>query len=376
MDGGESGPHPRPPVVFALRSGCRRAMRSLQECWLTGKVTGVTMATKDYYGVLGVSRTATEKEIKSAYRKLARKFHPDVNPGDRKAEERFKEIAEAYEVLSNPDQRRKYDQFGHLGDAWKHAGEAGFGQPGGGGARWQSTDMGGGMGGFEGVDLSDLLGNFFGGGRGQAGGFRRPQPTPHKGEDVQYEAEVTLEEAFAGTERTLSLVVHEACPTCGGSGMVKNAPCGSCGGAGAVERPKTLTVKIPKGVQDGARVRLAGQGGPGQYGGPPGDLYIIPRIQPNARFERKGDDLYTEVGVTFPDAALGAEVEVQTMTGPVTTRVPAGTSSGQSLRLRGKGMPHLRGEGHGDLYARVRVLVPREVTAQQRELIEELRRSM
>lgn len=330
------------------------------------------MATKDYYTILGVSRTATEKEIKSAYRKLARKYHPDVNPGDTKAEERFKEIAEAYEVLSDPEKRKKYDQFGHLGDAWKHAGEAGFGfgQHGGGGAQWRSAedfDFGG--------DFADILGSFFGGGaRGRAGTFRRPQPGPQHGEDLQYEVEITLGEAYTGTERSLTLTVPEACPTCQGVGMMNNRPCPGCHGSGVVDRQKTLTVKIPRGVQDGSKIRLAGQGSPGQYGGPAGDLYLIPKISPHPRFERKGDDLYTEVPVTFPEAALGAEIEFPTLGGLVTTRVPAGISSGQSMRLRGKGMPRLRGEGTGDLYVKVRVVVPKNLTPRERELVEELQR--
>lgn len=331
------------------------------------------MAAKDYYSILGVSRNASEKEIKSAYRKLARKLHPDVNPGDTRAEERFKEIAEAYEVLSDPEKRKRYDQFGHLGDAWKHAGAGGFnaGQPGGG--AWQQSYNGNPEDFQFGGDIADILGNLFGGGRAHAGGgFRRPQPGPQRGEDLQHEVELTLEEAYAGSERTLTMSMHEMCPTCHGTGVAGSRACPTCGGAGAVERPKTLTVKIPRGVQDGAKIRLAGQGGPGQYGGSTGDLFLIPRIQPNARYERKGDDLYTEISVTFPQAALGGEVQVPTMTGSVTLRIPAGTSSGQNLRLRGKGMPKLRDDGFGDLYAKVRVTVPKQLTDRERQLIEEL----
>ena len=325
-------------------------------------------AAKDYYQILGVSRSATEKEIKSAYRKLARKHHPDVNPGNAGAEEQFKNISEAYDVLSDAEKRKKYDQFGHLGDAWKHAGEGGFpggGQPGG--AQWHSygnpQDMG--------IDLEDLLGGMFSGqGRG---GFRR-QRMAAKGEDLQYEVEITLEEAYHGAERAISLAVHEACPTCQGTGAVNNRACPTCGGSGMVERPQTLTVKIPHGVHDGAKIRLAGKGGPGIHGGPAGDLYLIPRILPHARFERKGDDLYTEIPVSFPDAALGADVQVPSMSGPLTAHVPEGTSSGQSLRLRGKGMPKLHGGGHGDLYAKIRVTVPKSLSPHERELIEELQR--
>ncbi|MHB9132155.1 MAG: DnaJ C-terminal domain-containing protein [Armatimonadota bacterium] len=329
-------------------------------------------AAKNYYNTLGVSRTASEKEIKSAYRKLARKYHPDVNPGDASAEEKFKEVSEAYEVLSDSEKRKKYDQYGHLGDAWRHAdqmgGGFGAGRPGGGGQRVHVNpeDLGG--------DFGDILSGLFGGMRGGGGFHRRQAPT--RGEDVQYEVDITLEEAYHGTERTLQLAVHEACPTCHGTGMTGNQPCQTCGGQGVVERPKTLTVKIPKGVKDGAKIRLAGKGGPGMFGGPAGDLYLLPRILPNSHYERKGDDLYTEVAVTFPQAALGSEIEVPTLAGPVTAMVPAGTSSGQSLRLRGKGMPLLKGEGFGDLYVKIRVTVPKRLTEHQRQLVEELRQSL
>ncbi len=322
---------------------------------------------KDYYKLLGVSRTATEKEIKSAYRKLARKLHPDVNPGDTSAEDRFKEVSEAYEVLSDPEKRQKYDQFGHLGDAWRHAGEGGF-HPGGGGAQWQQMNQGE-FG--ANVDLNDLLGGLFGG----RGGHFRPQRTASKGEDQQYEIEITLEEAYHGTERTVTLGTQDVCPNCHGSGTVNNRTCGTCGGVGMVERPQTLSVKIPAGVKDGAKIRLAGKGGPGRYGGPAGDLYLIPRILPHPRFERKDDDLYTEVPVSFPTAALGGEMQVPTLDGAtLTARVPAGTSSGQSLRLRGKGMPKLHGNEHGDLYAKIRVMVPKSLSEREREVIEELQR--
>jgi len=327
-------------------------------------------AAKDYYQILGVSRTATEREIKSAYRKLARKHHPDVNRGDKVSEERFKEVSEAYEVLSDADKRKKYDQFGHLGgDSWRHVGEAGFnpGAGGGfGGGGFNPEDLG------MNVNLDDLLGGLFG--AGKAGRFRRQQMAT-RGNDLQYEVEITLEEAYRGAERTLTLRVHESCPTCHGSGnTADNRLCPTCGGLGVAESPRSLTVKIPKGVKDGSRIRLTGKGEPGMNGGPAGDLFLIPRIAPHARFERKGDDLYTDVAVTFPQAALGAEVSVQTLDGAVTARVPAGTSTGQSLRLRGKGMPKLMEEGAGDLYARVKVMVPKTLSDRERELIEELQR--
>ena len=326
-------------------------------------------AAKDYYQILGVSKSATEKEIKSAYRKLARKYHPDVNRGDKASEERFKEISEAYEVLSNPDQRKKYDQFGHMGDMWRHVGEAGFNpNAGGGGFNFNPGDMGMGAN----VNLEDLLGQMFG--TGKAGRFRRQQVAT-RGNDLQYEVEITLEEAYTGTERTITQRIHDTCPTCRGTGnTANNRLCPTCGGLGVAEAPRTLTVKIPKGVKDGSRIRLAGKGEPGQNSGPAGDLFLVPHIAPHPRFERKGDDLYTDVPVTYPQAALGAEVSVQTLNGAVTTRVPAGTSSGQSLRLRGKGMPKLMEEGAGDLYARVKVMVPKTLSDRERELIEELQR--
>lgn len=334
------------------------------------------MPVKDYYHILGVARTASDKDIKSAYRKLARKYHPDVNPGDKAAETRFKEIAEAYEVLSDADTRKKYDKFGHLGEGWKHAADSPFGGYGpgpgtGGGGDWQQQvfvnpeEMQAG-----GFDLGDLLGGFLGGGRGRGG--RRPA-TRERGEDIQHDVEITLEEAYYGTERVLTLVGQERCPTCHGRGTTQNRICPTCQGTGMLERPKTLTVKIPKGVADGAKIRVAGQGGPGASGGLSGDLFLIPHILPNPRFERKGDDLFTEGTVTFPQAALGGEVTVTALDGAtLTARVPAGTSSGQMLRLRGKGMPLLRGEGYGDLYVKIRIAVPKELTPRERELIEEL----
>jgi molecular chaperone DnaJ len=339
------------------------------------------MPAKDYYTILGVSRSASDKEIKSAYRKLARKYHPDVNPGDTASETRFKEVAEAYEVLSNADSRKKYDQFGHLGEGWRQAAESGFGGyrggygpgPGaGGGADWQQQVFTNAGETGQGFDLGDLLSGFLGGGRGGRGARHTMQ---ERGEDLQHEVDISLEEAFHGTERTLTLRVQERCPTCHGRGIVQNHNCPTCGGGGAVERPKTITVKIPRGVGEGAKVRVTGQGSPGRGGGLTGDLFLVPHILPHPRFERKGDDLFTEVAVSFPEAALGAEVPVTTLDGTrLTARIPAGTSSGQKLRLRGKGMPLLRGEGAGDLYVKIRVMVPKELTPRERELIEELAR--
>jgi len=326
------------------------------------------MAAKDYYHILGISRSATDKEIKSSYRKLARKYHPDVNPGDKTAEEHFKEVSEAYDVLSDPEKRKKYDQFGHLGDAWRHVGEGGF-DPGAGSrfGNFNPEDLG------MNVDLNDLLGGLFGGGRAAGADRFRRQKMAAKGDDLQRDVEITLEEAYHGTERSLTMGAHAQCPTCHGSGTAgNNRMCPTCHGMGVVEQSRTLTVKIPKGVKEGARVRVPGKGEPGRYGGPAGDLYLLPHIAPHPRFERKGDDLYTDVAVTFPQAALGAEVQVHTLHGAVTARIPGGTSSGQSLRLRGKGMPKVGVDEFGDLYARVKITVPKTLTDREKALIAEL----
>lgn len=337
------------------------------------------MAARDYYSILGVSRTATEKEIKSAYRKLARKYHPDVNPGDKAAEETFKEVSEAYEVLSNKDLRRKYDQYGHLGgDVWRHADEAGFGAGGPGGfggfggaggprARRGTPEDFDTMGG----DFSDILASMFG---GRGGGFGRRPRGPMRGDDAQHEVEITLEEAYAGAERSFTMNAQEVCPTCHGSGMYNERPCPTCLGAGAVERQQTITVKIPKGVKDGAKIRLAGKGQPGVNGGPAGDLYLIPRVLPHARFTREGDDLAVDAPVPYLDAALGGQVQVPTLAGgTLTVTIPPGASTGARLRLRGKGMPRLKGDEHGDLYVRVMVTVPKTLGERERELLGQIR---
>jgi molecular chaperone DnaJ len=357
-------------------------------------------AFKDYYKILGVEKKAGEKEIKQAYRKLARKYHPDVNPGDKKAEERFKEISEAYEVLSDDEKRAKYDQFG---EQWQYAQQGAGAAPGGYNFRYGTPgqdlnfDLGGGF--------SDFFENLFGE-RGRA-----PRRGPARGDDLQYEIEVSLEEAFNGGSRTFTVTAPEICSTCHGSGaqpgaamkqcpvckgtgrgrsiagisldgdtcercagvgQIPEQPCGTCRGTGQVERQKRVEVKIPKGVYDGAKIRVAGQGAPSTNGGTPGDLFLHVRMKPHPMFERKEDDLYVDLPVTFAEAALGAEVQVPTVTGKVSTTVPAGVQSGQSLRLTGLGMPHLRGGGSGDLYARVKVAVPKNLTEQERELIRQL----
>jgi DnaJ-class molecular chaperone len=317
---------------------------------------------KDYYQILGVSKTATDKEIKQAYRKLARKYHPDVNPGDKTAEEKFKDISQAYEVLSDVEKRKKYDQFGAQWERAQHAGAgAGYGSPGGD----LNFDLGGGF--------TDFFETLFGDRLGGRGAGRRG---PRRGEDLQYQIEVTLEEAISGGTRVLNISVPETCPTCRGSGEKPGAPqepCPTCHGRGQVERTKRVEVKIPKGVYEGAKVRAAGQGAPGGPGAPAGDLLLMVRMVPHPLFERRDDDLYVDLPVTFAEAALGAEVLVPTVTGKVTARVPPGIQSGQSLRLAGLGVPHLRGGGTGDLYARIKVAVPKNLSARERELIEELK---
>lgn len=300
------------------------------------------MATsyKDYYAILGVGKNASEKEIKQAYRKLARKYHPDVNPGDKTAEEKFKELSEAYEVLSDKDKRAKYDQFGQY---WQQAG-----QPGGTAPPPPGWDQG--YGDFDfGTDVSgfsDFFDMLFGGARGRTGtrgshGARGQSWTPARGQDLEYEIEVSLEEAFSGATKAFTL------------------------------NGRRIEVKIPKGVGSGSRIRLAGQGEPTR-GSAHGDLYLIVKMRPHPRFERKDSDLYIDVLVHYTTAALGGEVEVPTLTGKASMKVPAGISSGQTFRLGGQGMPHLRGTARGDLYARVKITVPKTLTERERELLTEL----
>jgi len=320
-------------------------------------------ASRDYYEALGVTRDADEKEIKRAFRRLARKYHPDVNPGDKAAEQRFKEISEAYEVLRDPKKRSEYDRFGHLGDSWR---QAAAGAPGGWAGR---TTVGpdfdfSGFGG----NLEDILGDLLGSRRGSP--FARGRP--RRGQDIQAEVELTLEDAFRGVTREIALPIPQACPTCRGEGVLgQGSVCTACGGGGQVEQMKRLEVKIPAGVRTGSKVRVAGQGAPGPTG-ERGDLYLIPKLTPHRLFKRQGDDLHIEVPVTYSEATLGAEVEVPTLNGRVKMKLPPGASSGQRLRLAGRGMPHMRGGGRGDLYVRVHVVVPTDLSDEERELIERL----
>jgi len=317
---------------------------------------------KDYYAVLGVKRGASEKEIRQAYRRLARKHHPDVNPGDKAAEERFKEINAVYEVLSDPEKRRKYDLYG---DQWQYADQFEQARRQGGQQRvWRSGPSGGSqqfdLGDLG--DLGDLFGGLFGGGRARS----------RRGEDVQHTTEVTLEEAYHGSTRVLQLQTEEPCGTCGGSGRLVGAVCHVCQGAGVLRRPKRLEVKIPPGVTDGSRVRVAGEGRPG-HDGRRGDLYLVVAVRPHERFQRKGNDLHTEVEVPLLDALLGGEVTVATLKGKAMLKIPSPTQNGRVFRLAGMGMPKLGGAGQGDLFVRVKVLLPAELSPQERELLEKLK---
>ncbi len=355
------------------------------------------MSKRDYYEVLEINRSATEAEIKSAYRRLAVRHHPDKNPGDKAAEDKFKEAAEAYSVLSDAEQRARYDRFGHAGVA------------SGAGANWGAQ----GFGGIEDI-LSDLFGfgDVFGGGRGSgSGGTRRN--VAQRGADLRYDLEIALEEAAKGMAAQLRIprlescetckgtgaksgTQPEACATCSGVGQVRyqqgffsvartcgacrgtgriiKEPCGDCRGAGRVEREKEMEVKIPAGVETGSRLRLVGEGEGGAQGGPAGDLYVVIHVKEHERFERQGSNLYTSVPVTFAQAALGGELAVETLTAGQSLKIPAGTQTGTVFRLKGQGMPVLGGRGHGDLYVSVTLRTPTTLTREQRRLLEDLAR--
>jgi DnaJ-class molecular chaperone len=320
---------------------------------------------RDYYEVLGVPKTATESEIRKAYRDLARKNHPDVNPGDKAAEDRFKEINEAYEVLSDPEKRKRYDQ---LGPNWK-AGADFTPPPGWENVRVDFGDFGEAFGQGRGAGgFSDFFESLFGARRGaRAGaGFRM------RGQDIEAEIPLTLEEAHRGVTRSITLQVTETCPDCNGSGIKDGKTCPTCRGAGAIRRPKSLDVTIPAGVRDGSVIRLAGQGEPGLDGGPEGDLFLHVRIQPHRIFDIVGEhDVQIELPVAPWEAALGAKVSVPTLDGPVEMTIPAGTQGGKRLRLRGQGL-NRRGGGRGDEYVKLKIVIPPRLTAKERELFEKL----
>ncbi|HEU65577.1 MAG TPA: J domain-containing protein [Chloroflexi bacterium] len=321
------------------------------------------MANKDYYQILGVSRNASEKEIKQAYRSLARKYHPDINPGDKSAEAKFKEINVAYEVLSNPEKRKKYDQFG---EQWEYADQ--FAKAGGQErVRW---DFGKGGTTFEYGDLGDVFSGLF----GDSGIGFRARRGPHRGQDIESTIEVSLEEAYHGSTRVIQLQTEEPCVSCGGTGRVGNRICTVCNGAGGRVSPRRLEVKIPAGVRDGSRIRIAGEGGTGRAGGNKGDLYLVVKVLPHKLFERKGDDLYTEVSVPLATAVLGGEVRVSTLNGSLSLKIPPETQNGKVFRLAGKGMPrfHRGNSGYGNIFARVKVVLPTNLTEEERKLFEKL----
>jgi len=363
-----------------------------------------TTAKQDYYDLLGVPRKAPQKEIRQAYRKLARKYHPDLNPGDKSAEEKFKQVQEAYDVLSDAKKRQMYDQYG-----FDLPGVSGSSVPGDAGDvhfDFGGFDFGGGAGGA-GPSFRDLFSQYFRGGGAPAEAPSYSEP----GSSLEYQIEITFWEAVHGTVKKLTIArldtcadCHgtgnvgqpQTCTACGGSGQVAQTsgrmrfnltctrcggtgriqtPCKACGGEGRVRRVDNIEVRIPAGVQTGSRVRVAGRGNAGTAGGPPGDLYIITDVRPHPYFERRGDDLYTSVPITVSEAALGAKIEVPTMDGRSLLRVPPGTNSGQKLRLREKGVPSLRNPDHrGDQYVELQVVVPKPVDERVRELLKELER--
>jgi DnaJ-class molecular chaperone len=336
------------------------------------------MEYKDYYQILGVKKGASEKEIKSAYRKLARKYHPDVNPNNKEAEAKFKEINEAHAVLTDPEKRKKYDT---LGPDWEKRFRQGYGT---GRTPYTYTTTSGGQGGT--ADFSDFFETLFGqrgGASTSGGGFdfdlgsifgrgRSRQRTAERGSDVEQPIEVTLEDAFKGVERAFTVQTQQECPTCHGTGLVNDNLCPTCHGTGIVTKTKRLEVKIPAGVREGSRIRIAGEGNPGASGGTNGDLFLVVHMVPNPRFRREGEDLYTDVEVPVTRLVLGGEVEVPTLNGRVTMKVPAGSQNGRTLRLAGQGMPHLRGQGQGNLYVKLNAVLPTHLSDQQRSLFEQL----
>jgi DnaJ-class molecular chaperone len=332
----------------------------------------MAVKTKDYYEVLGVGRNASSDEIKTAYRKLARKYHPDLNPGDKAAEERFKELQEAYDTLSDAENRKLFDKYGENWRGVKQGGGApppGWegarpaGGPQGAGFDFSGFDFGG-AGGGAGFDIFEEM---FG--RARAGRAQRRE----RGEDVEAQLELSLEEAHRGGRRTLQMQAPEICPTCNGTGVVQDKTCQTCGGSGQILKPKTIEVNIPAGVRDGSTVRLAGQGGAGINGTQPGDLYLRIRLRPHPVFVVRGDDLEIELPIAPWEAALGTKVEVPTIDGKVDLTIPAGAQSGQRLRLRGQGL-NKRKDGRGDEYVRLKIVVPKKPSADELRLFEDLKR--
>ena len=354
---------------------------------------------RDYYEVLGVSKGASDDEIKKAYRKLAKKYHPDMNPGDKEAEAKFKEVNEAYSILSDSEKRARYDQFGHAGVDPNY----GAGGPGGG---FGGFDMGD-------IDLGDIFGSFFGGGFGGFGGSASSRRNgPQKGESLRARLTISFEEAAFGCEKEINLnrteeceachgsgaepgTTAETCPDCRGTGVVRvqqrtggfafsstapcsrcrgtgkiiHTPCKACGGSGSVKKTKRVTVSIPAGIDDGQAISLRGQGNAGKNGGPAGDLIVAVHVKPHPQFHRDGTTVLYEQPVTFYQAVMGAELEIPTIDGKVKYNLPAGTQTGTTFRLRGKGIPELRGRGRGDQYVTVRVQVPTSLNGEQKEAL-------
>ncbi|MBV8579847.1 MAG: DnaJ domain-containing protein [Candidatus Eremiobacteraeota bacterium] len=333
------------------------------------------MNYKDYYAILGVPKTSAEKDIKSAYRKLARKWHPDANPDNaRAAEEKFKDIQEAYEVLGDPEKRRKYDV---LGSDWQRAAREAEQQRS---YRAQQTADFGNFGGFGNAGasagpsgFSDFFDMFFSGiGRRPAAGPSGFNSPPQRGEDLESTIELSLHDAFEGGKKSVTLQVEDICQRCHGTGTDRNRICTQCHGTGRVRETKKFDVTIPRGVRDGQRIRLTGQGASGPNNGPRGDLYLIVHLVGDEHYERKGDDLYLDLPVSIYDLILGAEVRVPTMNGDVTMTIPAGTQNNKMLRLSGKGMPKLKDGGYGDEYVRLIGQLPTNLTDKEQKLFREL----
>jgi molecular chaperone DnaJ len=349
------------------------------------------MAKRDFYEILGVAKNASEDDIKKSYRKLAMKYHPDRNPDNKEAEEKFKEVKEAYEMLTNPEKREAYDRYGHAGVDPNMGGGGGFG---------------GGAGGF-GDAFGDIFGDIFGGG---ARGGRGGGPQVYRGADLRNNLVIKLEQAAHRYDTTIRgptrdtcetcsgsgakpgtspvtcttcaghgqvrmqqgfFSVLQTCPKCHGTGKINPSPCGTCSGAGKIKRNKTLEVKIPAGIDDGMRIRSSGNGEPGMNGGPPGDLYVEIRIKPHTMFQREGDDLHCEIPISFAKAALGGEIEVPTLNGKASFTIPEGTQSGKTFRLRSKGIKGVRSGYAGDLFCHVVVETPVTLTERQKELLRE-----
>jgi molecular chaperone DnaJ len=308
------------------------------------------MKKRDYYEILGVPKGASEAEIKKAYRRLARKLHPDVNPGDKTSQKKFQEVQEAYDVLSDAEKRRAYDRFGHA------AGSPGFDPEAAGGFARGGSPFGGGGSpfgnvSFESTDFSELFGNLFGGGA-------RTRTGPEKGEPSYGTIEVPFRDAVLGGTATLSLRREKECPTCGGTGRVGRGPCTTCHGAGRVAETERVRIRIPEGTADGGTVRIPGKGGPGLRGGEPGDLFVTVRVGPHSYFERVGDDVHGVVPITVKEAYSGAEIDVPTIHGTVRAKIPAGTQGRQKFRLRGKGVKSPRTGETGDHIYTVKITIP------------------